>query len=306
MEMQQLHAFSLLAQYENMSTVAQILNTSQPQISKLIASLEAELGVRLFDRVGRGLRISEHGQLFCQYAEEALASMQSAKMAMKNLRNSILGTVRIGTFAFAPILNPCLLAYTKKEPNVNFCYIQRSLSSLKRDIDILLTSSENGYYTAENHFPVYCNLFEEEYYMILSPKFRDYPEGKTSIDLHETKDFPFIVMGQSHPYKTHTYDMLQAFSNVIGFTPRVAYEVNEFVFKVLLVSEGAGIAFLPKVCLPAAKTIAPDLRILSIERYSTTRSVLLARQRRGEMSPAANDFWDFAIEYFHQPADVLP
>ena len=120
-------------------TLSLIHISSQPQISKLIASLEAELGVRLFDRVGRGLRISEHGQLFCQYAEEALASMQSAKMAMKNLRNSILGTVRIGTFAFAPILNPCLLAYTKKEPNVNFCYIQRSLSSLKRDIDILLT-----------------------------------------------------------------------------------------------------------------------------------------------------------------------
>ena len=39
MEMLQLRVFSLLSQYENMSTVAQILNTSQPQISKLLASL---------------------------------------------------------------------------------------------------------------------------------------------------------------------------------------------------------------------------------------------------------------------------
>ena len=46
MEMLQLRVFSLLSQYENMSTVAQILNTSQPQISKLLASLEAELGVQ--------------------------------------------------------------------------------------------------------------------------------------------------------------------------------------------------------------------------------------------------------------------
>lgn len=78
MEMLQLRVFSLLSQYENMSTVAQILNTSQPQISKLLASLEAELGVQLFDRVGRGLRLNEHGQLFGPYAEETLNSMQSA------------------------------------------------------------------------------------------------------------------------------------------------------------------------------------------------------------------------------------
>ena len=90
MEMLQLRVFSLLSQYENMSTVAQILNTSQPQISKLLASLEAELGVQLFDRVGRGLRLNEHGQLFGPYAEETLNSMQSAQLAMKNVATIFL------------------------------------------------------------------------------------------------------------------------------------------------------------------------------------------------------------------------
>lgn len=306
MEMQQLHAFSLLAQYENMSTVASLLNTSQPQISKLIAALEAELGVQLFDRVGRGLRLSKHGQLFCQYADDTLISMNRAKMAMKNLHNSVLGTVRLGTFAFAPILNRCILSYHQEKPEVNFRYSYRSLYSLRKDIDIVLTASESGHYTAENYFPVSCKLFEEKYFVVLSPKFKDYPPEKTSIDLYETKDFPYIVMAQAHPYKAHIYDMLQSFSNVVGFTPRVAFEVNEFFFKVLLVSEGAGIAFLPEVCLPAAKQIDSTLRFFTIEHYTTTRSVLLARQRRNVLSQAANDFWDFALEYFHHPADVLP
>ena len=88
--------------------------------------------------------------------------------------------------------------------------------------------------------------------------------------------------------------------------PRVAYEVNEFVFKVLLVSEGAGLAFLPEICLSAAKQIAPNIRIFSIEKYKSTRSVLLARRRRNSLSPAVIDFWNFALDFFHRPADVLP
>lgn len=306
MEMLQLRVFSLLSQYENMSTVAQILNTSQPQISKLLASLEAELGVQLFDRVGRGLRLNEHGQLFGPYAEETLNSMQSAQLAMKNVRNNILGTIHLGACAFAPILNPCILAYRQKEPNVNFCYDRLTEFSGRRKLDLILTSSSNDYYTAESHFPVSCKLFEEDYFVIFSPKLYNFPEEKTSIDLQETRDFPYIIMSNSYPYDAKNYNRLSAFNEIVGFMPRVAYEVNEFVFKVLLVSEGAGLAFLPEICLSAAKQIAPNIRIFSIEKYKSTRSVLLARRRRNSLSPAVIDFWNFALDFFHRPADVLP
>lgn len=232
--------------------------------------------------------------------------MQSAQLAMKNVRNNILGTIHLGACAFAPILNPCILAYRQKEPNVNFCYDRLTEFSGRRKLDLILTSSSNDYYTAESHFPVSCKLFEEDYFVILSPKLYNFPEEKTSIDLQETRDFPYIIMSNSYPYDAKNYNRLSAFNEIVGFMPRVAYEVNEFVFKVLLVSEGAGLAFLPEICLSAAKQIAPNIRIFSIEKYKSTRSVLLARRRRNSLSPAVIDFWNFALDFFHRPADVLP
>lgn len=303
MEMQQLHAFVILAQYENMSMVAQVLNTSQPQVSKLISSLEAELGVQLFDRVGRGLRLSEHGRLFLQYAEEALNSMQHGRIAMKNLRNSLLGTVHIGTFAFAQAVMPCCLAYTGKNPHVNFFFPQNS-NIRQQDMDLILAPFTQGHYTSEGDFPISFPILEEDFFLVLSPRFRDYPSGKASIDLRETKDFPYIIMGQFHLSPNSDYSLVQTMVNILNFTPRVAYQPNEFATKMMLVDQGAGVAFLPTVCLSTARLLVPDLRVFSIENFSTRRSVLLARKKRAVLTPAANDFWDFALEFFHQPPDT--
>ncbi len=303
MEMQQLHAFTLLAEYENMSTVAQILNTSQPQVSKLIASLEAELGVLLFDRIGRGLRLNEHGRLFRQYADDALNSMQRGRMAMKNLRNSLLGTVHIGAFAFLQAVMPCCLAYTKENPYVNFFYPQNS-GIRQRDMDMILSPFSHGHYVAEGDFPVSFPILEEDFFLVLSPRFREYPLGKESIDLRETANFPYIIMGQFHLAPNSDYGIIQTIVNVLNFTPQVAYQPNEFATKMLLVDQGAGVAFLPTVCLSTAKLLVPDLRIFAIENFSTRRAVVLARKKRSMMTPSANDFWDFALEFFHQPPDT--
>lgn len=303
MEMLQLHAFTILARYENMSMVAQDLNTSQPQVSKLITSLEAELGVQLFDRVGRGLRLNEHGRLFRQYAEDALSSMKSGKIAMKNLRNALLGTIRLGTFAFASILDPCILSFTQKNAYVNFRY-SKNPDTLQRDVDIILVPFQQGHYSAERHFPVSFRVLEEDFYLVVTPKLHVFPRGKTSIDLLDTKDFPYIVMERSNVYPSSDHGIIENMTNLLGFTPHIAYEPCEFVTKMLLVARGAGVAFLPSACLPTARLLSPDLQVFSIENFSTHRSVLLARKRRSLMPPAAAAFWDHAVEFFHQPPDT--
>ena len=74
MELLQLEMFSHLAKYENMSVVAQIMNTSQPHISRMLASLEAELNVRLFDRVGRNILLNEQIWFYDTDQKEILKS----------------------------------------------------------------------------------------------------------------------------------------------------------------------------------------------------------------------------------------
>lgn len=111
-------------------------------------------------------------------------------------------------------------------------------------------------------------------------------------------------MGHGGIYQNNDYSILQRIGEITGTSPRIAYEVNEFAIKMLLVSQGSGIAYIPEVCLPMAKAIAPDIRLFTIEDFSTTRSVLIARKPRESMTSAANDFWDFALEYYHLPPDL--
>ena len=85
MELIQMQAFVSLAQTQHMPRTAQEMNTSQSHISKLISSLEAELGMKLFNRVGRGVVLNEHGRIFYEYAyrnllEEEFYAVLSPKL----------------------------------------------------------------------------------------------------------------------------------------------------------------------------------------------------------------------------------
>ena len=300
MDQIQLENFSVLSQYENMSTAAQVLNISQPQVSKLLASLEAELGVKLFDRVGRGIRLNEHGKVFAQYARTALGSMHGGKAAMRNLHNSFLGRLSICTFAYAPILSRCVQAYYKKNPNITFRFTTPDRNFSMDQIDILLCPYLHGHYLYENHFPVYHKILTEDYYIVSSPRFRKFPEGKTTISINEIMDAPFVVMGQHDTHAANNdFTLLEDLCSYAALNPpTITYEVNEFNFKMLLVKDGVGMSLLPKACLKDARNIVPDLRIFSIENYAPSRTVLIAKKNPENASALAEDFWKFAIEFY--------
>ena len=300
MEQLQLETFMYLADYENMSSVAQVMNISQPQVSKQLASLEAELGVKLFYRMGRGILLNEHGRIFQQYAADALGSMRGGRAAMLNLQNAMTGRLTINTFAFAPILNACVQAYSRQNPHITFCYTSHSSAQNLKNVDLIMGPRLHGHYTYENHFPISKNLLKEDYYIICAPKFRKYPPDQKTISVSSILDAPFILIGRHDQYATNNdYSLLEDICSYAAVSPPVVtYEVNEFYFKMLLVSEGIGMSLLPESCLKEARKIVPDLQVFSLENYAPSRTVLIAKKSPGSASPLAEDFWKFAVDYF--------
>ena len=300
MDQVQLENFSILSQYENMSTAAQVQNISQPQVSKLLASLEAEVGVKLFDRVGRGIQLNEHGKVFAQYARSALGSMHAGRSAMRNLKNSFLGRLCICTFAYAPILSQCVQGYVRNNPHINIRYTVPSQGIPMDQVDLLLCPLLHGHYLYENHFSVFHKILTENYYIVCSPRFRRYPKEKVSIAIPEFLDAPFVVMGLLDYYGSN--NDVSLLEDICGFAsmpaPRIAYEVNEFNFKMILVGEGVGMSLLPEACLADAKKIVPDLQIFSIEDYAPSRTVLIAKKKPENASDLAEDFWQYALKFF--------
>ena len=93
---------------------------AQPSLSEQVRRLEAELGVALFARVGRGLELTEAGRLFRPHAERTAASAQEAAESVREVRDMTGGTVAFGTFGSAHhyLLAGLLQDFRTQFPNV--------------------------------------------------------------------------------------------------------------------------------------------------------------------------------------------
>jgi DNA-binding transcriptional LysR family regulator len=102
------------------SAAAESLFLAQPSVSEQIRRLEAELGVALFARVGRGLELTEAGRLLRPHAERTVAAAQEASESVLEVRDLTGGTVAFGTFGSAHhyLLGGLLQDFRTRHPNV--------------------------------------------------------------------------------------------------------------------------------------------------------------------------------------------
>jgi DNA-binding transcriptional LysR family regulator len=120
MTLQQLTYFLAAAEHGSFSAAAASLYMAQPSLSDQIRRLEAELGVELFARAGRGLRLTEAGRLLQPHAERVLAEAQEASESVRGVRDLTGGTVSFGTFASAHhyLLGGLIEDFRARHPNV--------------------------------------------------------------------------------------------------------------------------------------------------------------------------------------------
>jgi DNA-binding transcriptional LysR family regulator len=120
MTLQQLTYFLAAAERGSFTGAAQSLFMAQPSLSDQIRRLEAELGVALFARGGRGLALTEAGRLFRPHAERTLAAAQEAAESVREVRDITGGTVAFGTFGSAHhyLLAGLLQDFRTQYPNV--------------------------------------------------------------------------------------------------------------------------------------------------------------------------------------------
>jgi DNA-binding transcriptional LysR family regulator len=120
MTLQQLSYFLAAAEQRSFSAAAETLHLSQPSLSEQIRRLEAELGVALFVRAGRGVELTEAGRLFRPHAERTLAESQAALESVREIRTLTGGTVTFGFFGGAhhSLLGPLVQDFRARHPEV--------------------------------------------------------------------------------------------------------------------------------------------------------------------------------------------
>src|SRR5262249_18117671 len=126
MEVHQLRYFCAVAETGSFSRAAERSHVSQPSLSQQILKLESELGARLFDRLGRSVRLTDLGKTFLVRARSVLQELEAARGDIVEGKDSVSGAVGVGVFAtVAPFFVPPLLTrFTRKFPQVQLTVVE--------------------------------------------------------------------------------------------------------------------------------------------------------------------------------------
>lgn len=291
MELQQLRYFQLVAKNEHITKTAEMLHISQPSLSITITRLEQELGVPLFDRRGRQIRINQYGKLFLRRVDRILTELDEGKQEIKEVAGLEGGIVSLAS-ANMTVLPQLLSQFLQTYPGTKLRLLQAPVSTMN---DLLETGEVDFCISS----PVVQGVrvrgvaLLQENILLIVPATHMLAE-RNDIDLREVAGEAFVSLKAGYGLR----DLMDMYCRQAGFVPNVACEVDEPLLVNTLVGAGAGIAFIPSsawrelettTCLP-----------LRIKNPTCERIIGLAWLESRHLSRAAQRFRQFTIDYFHQ------
>lgn len=174
MELRLLTTFLKVAQLQSFSKAAESLGYSQSAVTVQVQQLENELGVRLFDRIGKTVSITHYGQEFIPYARDVVSAAARAVSFTVEERD-LTGTLRIGTIEsiMTASFGEILPLYHERCPHVNTQLIESDTKTLSdmlmhNEVDLIYTLDDMGYDAQR------VKLFEcpQDIVIVASPKHR--------------------------------------------------------------------------------------------------------------------------------------
>ncbi len=237
-----LRYFSVLAQTEHYTLAAARLGISQPSLSSAIHNLEDELGgVKLFEKVGRNIRLTEQGRYYREQVDSALRQLNTASQTLHDSMVSAPVVVRLGLVSGAL---DTLVAYeivqcAKQNPRLRFHLTESSADDLmdmvrQEKLDMALIDTTNR--DRSLHFRKLC---QQNFYVALPA---NHPHAARSSLMYQDL--------QGQPQVAFHYDIENAFEQwATGVEDKTICAVNTAQAALSLVGAGFGFCFLPESCV---------------------------------------------------------
>nr|WP_246100995.1 LysR family transcriptional regulator [Streptomyces cyaneus] len=281
-----LRAFLEVARHGSFTGAARTLGWTQSAVSRQISTLEGALGgAPLFDRLPRGVRLTEAGRILVPHAEAVAESLHDAVRELTALREVSGGRLRFGAFATADAgLVPQALAvfrtrhsrvHVTREEGLTPVLLER-LTAGHLDLAVVSTTGHAPLEAYELH-----HLLDESLYVAVHTA-HPLARHKGPVRLGRLADADWIS-GSSRPEGTLLDAALRQ-----GFRPRVAHVVGEWTAKQGYVAAGLGVALVPAL---AAGSVRPDVCLVPVlDEGGPARAVYAATARGRSLSPAGAEF----------------
>lgn len=201
MEIRNLATFLKVTELKSFSKAAEALDYSQSAVTVQIQQLEKELGVQLFDRIGKNVTITQYGYDFIAYARDAVAAMsRAASFAASDAE--LGGTVRVGTLdsLLTASFSEIVPLFHERYPRVLARLHADTISSL---MDKLMKNELDLIYTLDSQLtdPQLVKLFEAEEDIVLVTNVENPLAARSHVQLSDLVESPFLLMNRANAYR---------------------------------------------------------------------------------------------------------
>ncbi|MCB6610757.1 LysR family transcriptional regulator [[Clostridium] symbiosum] len=282
MELLQLRYFLVAAKYQHMTKAAEALQIAQPALSQSIKRLENELGVTLFDREKRNIRLNDTGRFLEKQLIPILASLEELPAALQERASQSVHTIHLNLLAASRLVTDCIIEYKQLHPDVNFRLWQNP--DVENE-DLCISTAFPGEELKGNG-----SIILKEAFFMAVPSCSSYA-GRPSIRLEELQGEGFISLSNNRPMRR----ICDRFCLESGFTPHIICESDNPESVRNLIAAGLGIGFWPEYSWGLLST--PKVALLPIEYPVCKRDIILTRRSTEENEKVLEDFCRFLSEY---------
>lgn len=246
MDLANLNAFIAIAELGSFSDAAERLHLTQPAVSKRIANLEQQLGIRLFDRLGREIGLTEAGRALLPRAYQILNVLDDTRRALTNLAGEVSGRLTLATSHHIGLhrLPPLLRTFTRQYPKVALDI--QFLDSEVAYEEVLHGRAELAVITLapETREPVHAvPVWDDPLDFVAAPEHPLARNGR--ISLADVARHPAVFPGGN----TFTHHIVQGLFEDQGLTPNIAMSTNYLETIKMMVSIGLAWSVLPRTML---------------------------------------------------------
>lgn len=288
MEFLQLQYFVALAHSQHLTHTAKSMMVSPSAISASITRLEAELGVKLFDRVGRNICLNRYGAVYLGYAEKALDLLSEGKYQLDEAVNSAKKTLTVAMWN-AIVYSPLVKDFRSAHPDIVFKYvfydpaISRTYDTLQ-SLDFFI-SPVQGFSHPDWDREVFVN---DKIMLVVPPS---HPlAAREEVSVPELADEWFVFP---------TYGSWAQFNRQLcqraGFEPHIRLECDTSMRPAAVLDENA-ICFTTQTAVWSG--LYKDCKVLRIAPPFDDRPQAIFWRRGRKLTPLAQSFREFVLQYY--------
>ena len=281
MEFHQLRYFCAVARTQSFTRAAEEERVAQPSLSQQIQKLETEIGAPLFVRLGRGVRLTEFGEIFLPKARMVLLELEESRRAIDNLQDDIRGKLTVGVIptVMPYFVAPHVATFTALFPGIELRLIEDITARLMERLQAGELELVIGSMSVHNPDLLWCELFRDSMCVVVPP---EHPLASVSVaDLAALRSERLLVLKEGHCFR----DQVLILCSRRGTSMRPIFETDQFSSIFPLVASGFGVSIIPEM----ASSLATGCCVIPLGPASF-RKVGYFRNRRSFQSKAAKSF----------------